>query len=67
MDGFLFFSGRAGFEMLQKAARAGINLIVAIGAPSSLAIEIAEENDITLVGFTNHNSFNVYTHAHRIQ
>ncbi len=67
MDGFLFFSGRAGFEMLQKAARAGINLIVAIGAPSSLAIEIAEENDITLVGFINHNSFNVYSHVHRIQ
>jgi FdhD protein len=40
---------------------------VAIGAPSSLAIEIAEENDITLVGFINHNSFNVYTHAHSIQ
>jgi FdhD protein len=67
MDGFLFFSGRAGFEMLQKSARAGINLVVAIGAPSSLAIEMAEENDITLVGFTNHRSFNVYTHAHRIQ
>ena len=67
MDGFLFFSGRAGFEMLQKAARAGINLVIAIGAPSSLAIEIAEENDITLVGFTNNNSFNVYTHANRIQ
>ena len=67
MNGFLFYSGRAGFEMLQKAARAGINLVVAIGAPSTLAIEIAEENDITLVGFTNHNSFNVYTHAHRIQ
>lgn len=67
MDGFLFFSGRAGFEMLQKSARAGINLVVAIGAPSSLAIEMAEENDITLVGFTNLRSFNVYTHAHRIQ
>jgi FdhD protein len=67
MDGFLFFSGRAGFEMLQKSARAGINLVVAIGAPSSLAIEMAEENDITLVGFTKHDSFNVYTHAQRIQ
>ena len=67
MDGFLFFSGRAGFEMLQKSARAGINLVVAIGAPSSLAIEVAEENDITLLGFTKHDSFNVYTHAHRIQ
>jgi FdhD protein len=67
MDGILFFSGRAGFEMLQKSARAGINLVVAIGAPSSLAIEMAEENDITLVGFTKHDSFNVYTHAQRIQ
>jgi FdhD protein len=67
MDGFLFFSGRAGFEMLQKSARAGINLVVAIGAPSSLAIEMAEENDITLVGFTNLRSFNVYSHTHRIQ
>lgn len=67
MEGFLFFSGRAGFEMLQKSARAGINLVAAIGAPSTLAIEIAEENDITLVGFTNQKSFNVYTHPHRIQ
>lgn len=67
MDGILFFSGRAGFEMLQKAARAGVTLVVAIGAPSSLAIEIAEENDITLLGFTNYNSFNVYSHAHRVQ
>lgn len=67
MDGFLFFSGRAGFEMLQKASRAGIDAIVAIGAPTTFAIEIAEENEITLIGFTNINSFNIYSCRDRIQ
>lgn len=67
MDGFLFFSGRAGFEMLQKAARAGIDVVVAIGAPTTFALEIAEENEITLIGFTNKNSFNIYSCSDRIQ
>lgn len=67
MNGFLFFSGRAGFEMLQKAVRAGIDMIVAVGAPTALAIELAEENNISLIGFTKSDSFNVYTHGDHIQ
>jgi FdhD protein len=67
LDGFLFFSGRAGFEMLQKAARAGVDIIVAIGAPTTLAIEIAEEYGITLLGFANKNSLNIYSCGDRIQ
>lgn len=67
MDGFVFFSGRAGFEMLQKAARAGIEVVAAIGAPTTFAIEIAEENEITLIGFTKQNAFNIYSCKDRIQ
>jgi FdhD protein len=66
MDGFLFFSGRAGFEMLQKAARAGIDMIVAVGAPTTLAIALAEENSISLVGFTKPDAFNLYTQGNII-
>ncbi len=62
----LMLSGRISFELVQKAAMAGVSLICAIGAPSSAAVHLAQTHGITLVGFLKKNSFNLYTHPERI-
>lgn len=63
----LLLSGRISFELVQKAAMAGIQFIMAIGAPSSLAIELAKEFNITLIGFLNTERFNIYTGEEKVE
>lgn len=65
-QGILFVSGRAGYELIQKALVAQIPIMAAVGAPSALAVELAERFGMTLIGFLKAGKFNLYSHPERI-
>jgi FdhD protein len=65
-DVLLVVSGRVSYEIVQKAIAAGLPLVAAVGAPSSLAIDLAEQFGLTLVGFVRADAMNVYTHRERL-
>ena len=66
-DTVMMVSGRLGFEIAQKAVVAGIPVVASISAPSSLAVELANEFGMTAIGFLRGRSMNVYTHPERVK
>ena len=66
-ESVLFVSGRAGFELVQKAVVAGIPIMISVGAPSSLAVELSKSYNQTLIGFARNQKFNVYSGKGRIK
>jgi FdhD protein len=67
MNNFLIMvSGRVSFELVQKSIMGGIPILAAVGAPSSLAVQLAEEFGMTVLGFVKNDKFNIYSHTQRV-